>query len=63
MKNQKQIKIDHYVRINGKRLRDDNGYVIYYTSKKAESIADKFIAKGDRATYGCSITALNSIFN
>ena len=58
----KQNKKDHYVRVDGKRLRDENNKVIWYTYETAIKVADKFHDMGKKTTYGKNITELNSIF-
>ncbi len=57
-----QNKKDHYVRVNGKRLRDENNKVIWYTYETAIKVADKFHERGNQVTYGKNITELNSFF-
>tara|TARA_B110000285_G_scaffold211013_1_gene253354 strand:+ start:412 stop:594 length:183 start_codon:yes stop_codon:yes gene_type:complete len=58
----KQNKKDHYVRVDGKRLRDENSKVLWYTAEDASKVADKFHKMGKKTTYGKNITELNSIF-
>ena len=53
------MKKDHYVRVNGKRLRDENNKVIWYTYETAIKVADKFHDLGNQVTYGKNITELN----